>query len=109
MPCCDTCACLDEPFECLAVRSPSLYPHFAAWCRSGTVSQRGLVRDLSGGRVDYTPAVPDPAAEATRRLLARCPFWIRVGCGCGENRCAAGAGLRGIVFPPDCEACTIGL
>lgn len=41
------------------------------------------------------------------KWLKQCPFWIRIGCGCGENRCAAGKGIRGLVFDHDCRECLI--
>lgn len=56
-----------------------------------------------------TPQATATLMSATVARLEGCPFWIRVGCGCGENRCAAGAGLRGVVFPPDCARCTVGI
>jgi hypothetical protein len=52
-------------------------------------------------------AVIDPERAALLARLGSCPFWIRMGCGCGENRCAAGRGVRGLVFASDCDACTL--
>lgn len=74
MPCCPTCACIGEPFECLAVVAPDHYRHFRQWCESGNAAQKMLVRDRS--RMGFTPPAPQgstgsPASSPGGPSLAR--------------------------------------
>lgn len=59
MPCCDTCACLGEPFECLASLYPVEWATFRAYCEGDDPVLRAHVRNRSA--IGWTPPSPSPA------------------------------------------------
>lgn len=121
---CNQCPIRDGS-PCVGESSADARGTFCVWALSPDLVYHAHIRAVSlveAGRplpmpTVAVPCVPTPdqlaanaEAEAERQatlaILASCPNWIRVGCGCGENRCAIGLGVGGVVFPPDCLACT---
>lgn len=68
MPCCPTCACAGEPFECLAALYPAEWAKFRTYCEGTDPNLRRHVRDRSelGWSPDAPVAVPPGLALPAR-------------------------------------------
>lgn len=104
MPCCETCVCVGETFECLSVVDPR-FAVLGEWCRStgddpATTARRahskersrmGLAHAPQGCGEKRTPGVARQLVNIAR--VKACPSWEATSaCGCGMNRCRAGKG-----------------